>query len=174
MRYVALLRGVNVGGKNILPMVRLASMFTNAQCADVQTYIQSGNVVFSANSKLAPKLASNICACIHEEFGFQTNIILRSLPEMEKIAAAIPYSDLDNAHILFLASNPTGEQVAQLDPDRSAPDQFKVIGSEIYLHLPNGTARSKLTNAYFDSKLKTVSTLRNWRTMLKLLAMMAG
>jgi len=172
MRYVALLRGVNVGGKNILPMKELAAFFSDAHCEKVVTYIQSGNVIFSAKS--VTKVAPAICANIEKQFGFQTQIILRSLPEIEKIAAANPFSDLEHAHIMFLASEPAAAQVAQLDPNRSPPDQFQVIGKEIYLYLPNGGAKSKLTNAYFDSKLKTVSTARNWRTLLKLLAMMAA
>jgi uncharacterized protein (DUF1697 family) len=93
---------------------------------------------------------------------------------MEKIAVFNPYTDLDHSHVVFLASEPTPALVAQMDPNRSAPDQFTVLGREIFLHMPNGMGRTKLTNAYFDSKLKTVSTVRNWRTVLKLLAMMAG
>jgi len=169
-RYVALLRGVNVGGKNILPMKELATLFAEAGCRNVATFIQSGNVVFDGNAKAGPA----VCSKIESTFGFQTNIILRSLPEMEKIALSNPYPDLDQSHVVFLASEPTPAQVAQLDPNRSAPDQFTVLGREIYLHMPNGMGRTKLTNAYFDSKLKTVSTVRNWRTVLKLLAMMAG
>ncbi|MCU1318566.1 MAG: hypothetical protein JWP98_84, partial [Edaphobacter sp.] len=77
-------------------------------------------------------------------------------------------------HVYFLAGMPTAGDVAGLDAGRSAPDAFAVIGREIYLQLPNGMGRTKLTNAYFDSKLKTVSTARNWRTVLKLVEMVGG
>jgi len=169
-KYLALLRGINVGGNNILPMKDLAALFSKAGCGDVVTYIQSGNVVFSADTKLA----ATVCSKVEKQLAFKTTIILRSLPELERIAAGNPYADLDNSHIVFLASLPAPDQVAQLDPNRSAPDQFTVVGREIYLYMPNGMGRTKLTNAYFDSKLKTVGTARNWRTLLKLLAMMAG
>lgn len=169
-KYLALLRGINVGGKNMLPMKDLAAMFSKAGCTQIQTYIQSGNVIFS----VADEIATTICPKIEKQIPFQTTIILRSLPEVLQAAGGNPYPDIDNSHIMFLASQPSAEQVAQLDPNRGAPDRFTVVGKHIYLHLPNGTARSKLTNAYFDSKLKTVSTIRNWRTLLKLLAMMAG
>ncbi len=168
-KYLALLRGINVGGKNILPMKDLAALFAEAKCKNVQTFIQSGNVLFEGTEKAGPL----VCAKIQENFGFQTTIILRTQAELEIVAKSNPYPDLDNSHVVFLASVPTPQQIALLDPNRSPPDQFTVIGREIYLHMPNGMGRTKLTNAYFDSKLKTVSTVRNWRTVLKLLAMMA-
>jgi uncharacterized protein (DUF1697 family) len=169
-RYLALLRGVNVGGANILPMKDLANLFTEAGSKNVATFIQSGNVVFDGSAKAG----AVVCSKIEETFGFKTTIILRSLAEMEKIAASNPYPDVDHSHVVFLAVEPAPARIAQLDPNRSAPDQFTVAGREIYLHMPNGMGRTKLTNAWFDSKLKTVSTVRNWRTVLKLLAMMAG
>ena len=85
------------------------------------------------------------------------------------LAAGVPESEL---HVLFLADEPTSEQVAALDPNRSPPDAFLVRGREVFLHLPGGAGNSKLTNAYFDSKLATVSTGRNWRTVTTLLGMM--
>ncbi len=154
----------------MLPMKDLAAMFSKTGCTDVQTYIQSGNVIFKASDKIA----ATICEKIEKQISFQTTIILRSLQEVQQAARGNPYSDLDNSHIMFLAAQPGADQVALLDANRGSPDRFTVVGKDVYLHLPNGTARSKLTNAYFDSKLKTVSTIRNWRTLLKLLAMMAG
>jgi len=169
-RLVALLRGVNVGGNNLLPMKDLAAMFTAAGCKNVVTFIQSGNVVFDGN----PKAGAAVCSQIEAKFGFKTTIILRTLAEMEAIVAGNPYPVPDLTHVMFLSSQPSPELVAQLDANRSVPDQFTVAGKEIYLHLPNGAGRTKLTSPYFDSKLKAVTTARNWRTVLKLLAMMAG
>ena len=174
MKYVALFRGVNVGGNNKLPMKALAKIFEEAGCESVESFIQSGNIVYGCQAKTAAKLPAQVCQQIEHQFGFKTSLIARDLPEMQKIAEANPYEDLERAHIAFLASQPTPEQMATLDPNRSVPDRFHMVGREIYLHLPNGVARSKLTNAYFDSKLKTVSTVRNWRTVLKLLAMMSA
>jgi uncharacterized protein (DUF1697 family) len=75
-------------------------------------------------------------------------------------------------YVYFLADKPAASAVKTLDPNRSAPDEFRVHGCEIYLHLPNGMGRSKLTNAYFDSKLSTICTARNWATVKTLLEMM--
>jgi len=172
---VALLRGVNVGGKNILPMSELKAMFEEAGCASVRTFIQSGNVVFSAGAGLSKKLAALIARKIEDRFGYRTPVILRTADEMRTVVANNPFlagADEDHLHVMFLADVPGAPQIAGLDPARSPGDRFAVQRRDVYLHLPNGGARTKLTNAWFDSKLATVSTVRNWRTVQKLLGMM--
>ncbi len=175
--YVALLRGVNVGGKNRLPMKDLAAMFGESGCVDVLTYIQSGNVVFRATKACATRIPTVVAAAISDRFGFRAPVIVRSADELRAIARDNPFlrpgADVDALHVMFLADRPAKGNVASLDPKRSPPDVFEVRGSEIYLRCPNGAARTKLTNAYFDAKLSTTSTMRNWRTVLKL-AELAG
>ena len=171
--YVALLRGVNVGGKNKLPMKDLAQLCAEANCLHVQTYIQSGNAVFQAAAGAADRLPLRIAALIAGRFGFQVPVVLRTANQLEAIVASNPFLE-QNApeealHVMFLADLPRPEQVASLDPNRSAPDTFVVRGGDIYLHLPSGVADTKLTNAYFDAKLATISTSRNWKTITKLL-----
>jgi uncharacterized protein (DUF1697 family) len=173
-KYVALLRGINLGPNNRISMPALTTLFTEAYCWDVESYIQSGNVVFTADLKKAAKIPAAICTQIECQYGFKTHITLRTLPDLQQAWAANPYPDRDKTYIGFLANVPTAERIARLDPNRSPPDQFTVSGREIFLYLPKGLANSKLTNAYFDSKLKTVITMRNWRTLQKLLAMMTG
>jgi uncharacterized protein (DUF1697 family) len=173
--HVALLRGVNLGGKNCVPMKELAQVFAKAGCADVRTYIQSGNVVFRATRALAASLPPRVTEQIAKRFGCQIPVILRTA---EQFAAAVrdnPFPEIpqEALHVYFLAGVPDASRTVQLDPDRSKPDTFIVHGREIYLRLPNGMGRSKLTNAYFDSKLATTSTARNWRTVLKLLELMS-
>jgi uncharacterized protein (DUF1697 family) len=171
-RYVALMRGVNVGGKNMLPMKELAAMFAKARCEDVTTYIQSGNVIFSAGGGVARELAELMALQVEERFGFRVPVILRTAAELKETIENNPFLKAgvpkDMLHVYFLAGVPKAEDVAALDPARSAPDEFVVVGRDVFARLPNGTARTKLTNAYFDSKLRTVSTVRNWRTVLKL------
>jgi uncharacterized protein (DUF1697 family) len=171
VRYVALLRGINVGGKNMLPMKDLARLFADAGCTDVCTYIQSGNVVFEAPAS-ASKLADVITAKVEKRFGYRVPVILRTSQQMAKIVRDNPFLQAGLAektlHVYFLANAPDARAIAGLDPGRSAPDAFQVRGQEIYLHLPNGMARTKLTNAYFDSKLSTTCTARNWATILKI------
>lgn len=175
MTYIALLRGINVGGKNILPMADLAKMFVAAGCTDVQTYIQSGNVIFKAAPDVATGLPEVISAQIMKKFGFVVPVVSRNAVQLEDVVANNPFlkagAPEGMLHVMFLADLPKTDSVAQLDPKRSPPDEFIVRGRDIYLKLPNGVARSKLTNAWFDSKLGTVSTGRNWRTVLKLLEM---
>ena len=174
MTHVALLRGINVGGKNIVPMKALAQIFADAGCTDVRTYIQSGNVVFEPPKKSA-KLADATAAAIEKQFGFAVPVVIRSSDELRAVIRDNPYlkkAANDKAlHVYFLATAPTATAIATLDPNRSAPDAFHVAGHHIYLHLPNGMGRTKLTNAYFDSKLATICTARNWATILKLAEM---
>lgn len=174
---VALLRGVNVGGKNKLPMRDLASMFEEAGCGNVRTFIQSGNVLFTAGPGVSKKLALLIARRIEERFGYRTPVVLRTAEEMRAVVAGNPFLlrglGEDNLHVMFLADTPGAAQIARLDPLRSPGDRFVVQRRDVYLHLPNGAAKTKLTNAWFDSKLETVSTCRNWRTVQKLLEMMS-
>ena len=173
---LALLRGINVGGKNKLPMRDLSALFVEAGCENVRTFIQSGNVVFSSNARVSKNLGSVISSGIEERFGLRVPVILRTAEQLRDVISNNPYHRAgkpeDYLHVVFLADLPSAANVAVLDPNRSSPDEFIVRGQEIYLHLPNGAGNSKLTNAWFDSKLSTISTVRNWRTVNKLLEMM--
>ena len=173
-RYVALLRGVNVGGRNKLPMADLRDIFVEAGCAAVQTYIQSGNVVFEAVQDLAERVPEIVTLAISRRFGFETAVVVRSREELRQVADSNPFDtsgDPRLMHVAFLQDTPGAEAVTRLDPDRSPPDAFAVRGRNVYLHYPNGVARSKLTNEYLAGQLQTVSTTRNWRTVLTLLEM---
>jgi uncharacterized protein (DUF1697 family) len=171
MRYVALLRGINVGGKNKLPMRALTALFEAAGCRAVSTYIQSGNVIFEARS--VAKLPVLIARRIEEAHGLRVPVIVRSAEELSAIARGNPYGDEEGVHVMFLAEAPSAARVAALDPRRSPPDEFTVAGANLYLRLPSGVARTRLTNDYFDRTLQTVSTLRNWRTLQKLVELAA-
>ena len=170
--FVALLRGIYVGGKNMLPMSALVAMFEAAGCAAVESYIQSGNVVFKADKALADDMPMLVGKRITKQFGYEIPIVMRSARELEHVARTNPFLkpgvDINLLYVAFLSERPDARRVAGLDPGRSPPDEFAVIGSEIYLHLRNGAGKTKLTNAYFDSKLATISTMRNWKTTLKL------
>ena len=175
---VALLRGVNVGGKNPLPMKELAAIFVAAGCTNVRTYIQSGNVVCGAGPTIAKKLPALITREIEAHAGHRLPIVMRSAAELREAVNSNPYltegAETSALHLGFLADVPHPSRVAALDPKRSPPDRFHVHGREIYFHLPTGIGKSKLTSAYFDSKLATTLTVRNWRTVLMLLEMSEG
>jgi len=170
--HVALLRGINVGGKHIIPMKSLASLFESSGCSRVATYIQSGNVVFTADAALVTRLATDLPKLIGRTFGFEPVVVIRTRTAFAKVVRNNPFlaTGIDTAtlHVGFLAAKPSAKRIAKLDPDRSPGDAFAVRGREIYFHLPNGMGRTKLTSAYLDSALGTTCTARNWRTTLKI------
>ncbi len=174
--YLALLRGINVGGANKLPMNELRDLFVAAGCRDVRTYIQSGNVIFSADPHVVASLSDVMTARIAERFGYRVPVIVRTAAQIGDVMRHNPFvaegAAAETLHVLFLAVLPSARGVAALDPDRSPPDTFIVRGQEIYLRLPHGAARTKLTNAYVDATLATTSTGRNWRTVTTLRALM--
>ncbi len=173
--HVALLRGINVGGNNKLPMVTLAAIFEAAGCTEVRTYIQSGNVVYRPPG---PAVADAVEAAISRTLGLQIPVVTRTSAELAAAVAANPFlaggADPGHCYLGFLARAPEPARVQALDPERSPGDRFLLRGRDLYLHLPHGSARSKLTNAYFDRALATVTTVRNWRTVLALAALAGG
>ncbi len=170
--YVALFRGINVGGKHKVPMADLRALFEGAGATNVRSYIQSGNVVYDAPARVAPKIAERVEAELERAFGFGAPITVRTASELAAVLANNPYlrpdSDHARLHVIFLSTLPEKRKVAALDPNRSPGDAYTISGREIYLSLPNGAADTKLTNAFFDSGLGVTSTARNWRTVTTL------
>ena len=170
-RYVALLRGINVGAHKRMAMKDLVAVFEKLGCTGVATYIQSGNVVFHAPASLNID-AATLAAKIEKAFGFPVPVVLRTAEELDEAIRRNPFPkadpEKDRLHVSFLETAPTRENIAALDPNRSPGDSFKVLGREVYLLFPNGVANSKLTSQYLDSKLKTMGTARNWKTVLTL------
>lgn len=171
--HVALLRGINVGGKNRLAMRELSEVFTSIGCTSVESYIQSGNVIFRTTQRLAAEVPKRVAERLAEHFGLRVPVVTRTASQLRAAVKANPFVkagvDLATLHVAFLGDRPSREQVASLEPQRSPPDEFVVYGREVYLRFPNGSARTRLTNSHLDAKLATVSTVRNWRTVLKLL-----
>lgn len=166
--HVALLRGVNVGGRNRLPMADLAALALAAGAANPRTFIQSGNLVCDLPSDGAVAFAAALEAAIVERFGFRSPVVVRSGAEWRGVLAEPPFADTDHLHVAFLAAEPSAERVATLDPARSPGDTFLVRGRDVYLHLPNGVARTRITNDWLDRQLGTASTVRNWRSVVSL------
>jgi len=153
----------------------LAEMFREAGCADVRTYIQSGNVVFAAGATLARRVPAIIGAAVQRRFGFETPVVLRTAAELADVVRQNPFlktgADPMTLHVVFLRDRPDRARLASLDPAASPPDELQVHGREIYLRCPHGVGPSKFTAVWFDARLKSVSTSRNWRTVLTLLEM---
>ena len=174
--YVAMLRGINVGGKNKIKMPELQALFVGLGHADVVTYIQSGNVVFTSRAKGAPRLASAIEKQIARDFGLEIPVVLRTKAELAKVIAGNPFAnaDLAKVHVTFLAQKPPAALVRALDGHSAEPDEFRVVGREIYLHCPKGYGNTKLNNTFWERRLKTAATARNWNTVTKLFELAGG
>ena len=169
--YVALLRGINLGGRNRLSMPELRTLFEGLGAEDVATYVQSGNVIFKS-ADVTAQLIEAIEKRIRHDLGLSVSVLLRTQPQLAKVLADNPFAkdgkEPAKLHVTFLAKRPDRARVRELDPERAEPDKFHFVGQEVYLHCPNGYGRSKLTNAYFEKELGVAATTRNWKTVTKL------
>lgn len=167
-RYVALLRGINVGGRTKVAMDDLRRVFGELGHGNVTTYIQSGNVLFDAAGS-ASRITAGIEERIAADLGQSVTVILRSTAELARVAAANPFvgrvPDEAKLHVTFLARRPT----APVEAPAGVVDELVVAGREVYLHCPGGYGRTKLDNAFFERRLNVPATTRTWRTVLKLL-----
>lgn len=174
--YLALLRGINVGGANKVPMRDLRALLEDLGYENVRTYLQSGNVLLDGRSATSRKLATEIEDAISNAFDLTIPVIVRTQRELEHVATGNPWPTEgvkpSSLHVMFLAGSASAKAVKTLDFDRSPPDEFNVKGREIFLRFPNGSGRSKLTIDYFERKLGTQATARNWNTVVKVLELM--
>jgi uncharacterized protein (DUF1697 family) len=167
--YVALLRGINVSGRNKIAMAELRALVESLGNTGVQTYIQSGNVVLDSAIRSAAKVADAITHAIARELGLDVAVIMRAAAEIDAVLTANPLlargADPAKSHVTFLAAKPAASAVrALVDFDRS-PDEFAVVGREVFVHCPNGYGTTKLNNTFFEKQLGVAATTRNWRTV---------
>jgi uncharacterized protein (DUF1697 family) len=172
--WVVLLRGVNVGGANRLAMSDLRNLVGALGHSEVATYIQSGNVVLRSPRDDRAAVAAEICDGSQSTFGLTVSAIPRTLEELSAAVAANPFraeaeADATRVHITFLSAVPQPDQAARLEPDRFGPERFALIGSDLYLHYPNGAGRSKMNLDYFEKRLGVRGTARNLNTVAKLI-----
>jgi uncharacterized protein (DUF1697 family) len=174
IRQVSLLRGINVGGHNLLPMARLRAIYESLGCEDVMTYLQSGNVVFSR--KRAPAaVAAEVETAIHDEFGFEVRVLGRTHGELKLVVAADPFPDADPSRrlVMFLEAALARTTAGELAEVTSGKDVAILIGREFHLHCPDGIGNSKLTGLLSERRLGVTATGRNWRTVTRLLELSA-
>ena len=164
MKWVALLRGVNLGARNKVPMAQLRTLLEDAGYGEVRTYIASGNVLLDGPAG-KKKLASELECLVLNSFGVTTAVILRKPRELAAAVEAHPFDDTSETHVAFLAARPAKAAAARLeDVDPGAV----LAGTELYLRLPRGVHGSRLSNARIESLLGVAATLRNWRTVVAL------
>ena len=173
MKYIALLRGINVSGQKMIKMAALAKLFESLKFSSVRTYIQSGNVVFDSRASTEGAIVRRIETALQGQYGFAVPVILRSEKDWTKIINANPFlvrKGINEArlYVAFLRDKIERKSFPELDPYRRHNEEFVVTGREIYLHYPEGFGTTKLTNQIFEQKLGTVATTRNLNTLYAL------
>jgi uncharacterized protein (DUF1697 family) len=175
--YIALFRGINVGGRHILPMKELVAILEDLGCRNVKTYIQSGNAMFESKASNISQLSKKISAEIKKRRGFEPHVLLLSLDEMEKAIANNPFpegqTDPKALHVGFLTSLPKAPDLEALERLKANREQFHLMDSIFYLYAPEGIGRSKLA-ASTEKLLGVPLTDRNWGTVRKIMEMAKG
>lgn len=170
--YIALLRAINVSGKNMIKMAELKQMCEQIGLAKVQTYIQSGNVLFQS-AEGPDTLRERIEAGILATFGLTVTVILRTAAELAAVIERCPLPEHEHLYVTFLAGAPSPEGIERLMAFQAEHEEVQVLGQEVYIIYREGAGRTKLTNAVLEKRLGVASTARNWRTTTKL-AELAG
>lgn len=172
---IALLRGINVGGHRKIKMADLKAMFAGMGFGAVQTYIQSGNVIFQATEPEQP-LRQRIEQQIEVVFGFPVTVALRTTDEWARIIADCPYTpdalkEDESLYVALLADTPSQAGIERMLASNAAPDEFHILGREVYLLYRQSMRDTQLTNYLLENRLGVAATSRNWRTMTALAAM---
>jgi uncharacterized protein (DUF1697 family) len=172
--YIALIRGINVIGKNSLPMKELVVLLEGVGARKIKTYIQSGNAVFQSANKNAPQLSAQLTDQIKKRYGFSPHVLILGLDAIEKAITQNPFPEAEKApsslHLGFLVSTPKRPDLKKLDTLRKASERFHLTNHVFYLHTPEGVGKSKLP-ANAEKLLGVPMTYRNWRTVCKIKAM---
>jgi uncharacterized protein (DUF1697 family) len=172
-RYIALLRGINVGGHKKVPMADLRAALADAGFEDVKTYVQSGNVALTAKERSPAKVGRKVEQAIEDAFGFDVAVVVRSREEIAALVEDDPLGDVATNPtyrvVVFLAEKLDPKRVADVDPAAFAPEAFALRDYEIVMWAPAGQRDSKLVKTLSEKRTGVVGTARNWKTVLKLL-----
>ena len=174
MRYISLLRGINVAGQKKILMKDLKALYESLGFADVVTYIQSANVLFSSEVKEETAIEQISQAIISKQYSFDVPVQVREVSDFENIIKNCPFSELNlveegtRVMVTFLDAQPTDENTEKLITYVQEPERLVLVGREVYLHCPNGYGKTKLSNNFLENKLKVGATTRNWKSIIKL------
>lgn len=176
--FVSLLRGINVSGKNRIPMADLRALYEQHGHTDVVTYVQSGNVVSRVGTRSAHAVEESLAAAIAADLGLEVAVLVRTPAELGRVLARNPFvaegADPTKLHVTFLATEPPRATATALDGAQFEPDRFRVQGREVYVSCPGGYGRTKINNTWFERKLGVSATTRNWNTLSRLVALAGG
>jgi len=176
MRYIILLRGINVGGKKKLKMADLRAMLEGMKFVNIQTYIQSGNVILEAEEMSNATLEQRIKTQLMETFSYDVPVLVLRVDELMYIFNNNPFltkrnEDIAKLHVTILKEKPDIERVKAISEIEYKADEFEIVDKLVYLFCPDGYGRTKFVNNFFESKLKVQATTRNWKTIRKLVEM---
>lgn len=171
--FVSLLRGINVSGQRKIRMADLKEAYEALGLTNVQTYVQSGNVVFDARLRSTAKVAALLEQQIESCFGFEVTVLIRTPADLRRIIKSNPFSkqahiDPTKVAVAFLASRPTATAIKLAEDFDARGDEFVVDGEEIFLHYPGGCGKTKLSHAFFERKFQMSVSARNWKTVTAL------
>jgi uncharacterized protein (DUF1697 family) len=172
--YISILRGINVSGQKLIKMDTLKKMYEKLNCDNVKTYVQSGNVIFSAKEKDTQELEKVISSQIEKEFGFDVPVIVLNVKTFETIIENNPFGkgnlkETAFLHVTFLADNPSEFDKEKIVEKKQPSEEVAFTPNAVYLYCPNGYGKTKLNNNFLENKLKVKATTRNWKTTNELL-----
>ena len=173
-KYIAILRGINVGTGRKVPMADLKKLCERLGLKQVQSYIQSGNLVFELhNPELIPELEARLQKTFSETFGFEIPVLIRTSEEWTNSIAQNPFLkeenvDIERLHLTCLKELPSPDLLEKIKAFLYLPDRYEIIGRDVFIFCAAGYGTSKLVNSFFESKLKTSATTRNWKTVMQL------
>jgi uncharacterized protein (DUF1697 family) len=172
--YISILRGINVSGKNMIKMAELKKCFENAGFKNINTYIQSGNIVFRDKEQDEKDMIHKIEGLINNHFSLSVPVIVRNTVEWSEVVAHNPFQgndeiDIAKLHVTFLSDEPGPDRIELIKDLKFDPDLFVISGRTVYLYCPDGYGNTKINNTYFENKLKVTATTRNWRTVNELM-----
>jgi len=173
-KFIALLRGINVNGKNLIKMETLRSVLQAEGFQHVKTYIQSGNILFDTNDLHEKKQAKKIQEIIKKEFAFEVPVLVLNIKFLNLLVENNPFrkdptKDKSFWHLTILEAVPSIEILGKIDVSKYLPDEFILLENAIYLYCPSGYGHTKLTNNFWESKFNLCATTRNWKTLEKLI-----
>lgn len=172
-RFIALLRGINVSGQKKIKMAELREQLKSCGFENVETYIQSGNILFDSTETDLTKLQEKISEQIKSDYGFDVETLVLNPEQLKFWTDNNPFvirgdCDLSKTYYTMLKEEPSDERLAILNEVSFPPEEFVVSGKIVYLYMPDGAGRAKLSNNLIESKLRVPATTRNHKTMLKL------
>ncbi len=169
--YISLLRGINVSGQKKITMDDLKKLYESLGFKKVQTYIQSGNVVFQSTEADGSAVIQKIEKKITKVYGFEVSVLIRTPEELQQVIARNPFTkqESEKSYVTFLSGVPVQVPMDEINKAKNSSEKYKIVGKEVYFYCPTGYGKTKLSNNFFEKKLKLSATTRNRNTVNKLL-----